>query len=91
MTVGVPFFGAPPLTGVAETTMAEILGTSSQMATIPLTDPKTGRSEGTGTVSVRMDEVEHQHDLVTIKLRAKQVMPERLPGGGGVILRRCGP
>lgn len=79
--------------GFVETTMAEILGTNSQTSTIPLTDPKTGRSgAGMGTISVRMDEVEHQHDLVTIKLRAKQVSPDR-PGvvvvvvwwrGGGV-------
>ena len=52
--------------------MAEVLGTNSQTAELPLLDPKTGRV-GHGTVSIRMDEIEHQHDLVTLKLRAKNV------------------
>lgn len=52
--------------------MAEVLGTNGQTATLPLVDVKTGK-KAKGTVSVRMDEVEHQHDLVTLKLRAKNV------------------
>ena len=51
--------------------MAEVLGANTQTATLPLTNPRTG-SSGNGTVTIRMDEVEHQHDLVTIKLRALQ-------------------
>ncbi|CAN0022215.1 unnamed protein product, partial [Sphacelaria rigidula] len=58
--------------GVAETTMAEILGTSSQTAELNLTNAKLGATDA-GKVFVRMDEVEHQHDLVTLKLRAQQV------------------
>ena len=58
--------------GYAETTMAEVLGTNGQTATLPLLDPKTGR-KGQGTISIRLDEIEHQHDLVTLKLRAKNV------------------
>lgn len=56
--------------GTAETTMAEILGTNSQTAELALRGTKPGAS---GKVFVRMDEVEHQHDLVTLKLRAQQV------------------
>lgn len=58
--------------GVCETTMAEILGTVGQTAALNLTDAK-GATAGVGEVFVRMDEVEHQHDLVTLKLRAQHV------------------
>ena len=51
--------------------MAEVLGRNGQTATLPLVT-KTGRA-GNATVSIRMDEVEHQHDLVTLKLRALHV------------------
>lgn len=57
--------------GFAETTMAEVLGTSGQTSTLPLVK-NTGRA-GQAVVSIRMDEVEHQHDLVTLKLRALNV------------------
>lgn len=57
--------------GYAETTMAQVLGTNEQMVTLPLSHPKTG-NRPRGTVSIRMDELEHQHDLVTLKLRALQ-------------------
>ena len=67
-------------TGYVQTTMAEVLGTQGQTATLPLADARTGRTVQ-GTVSVRMDEIEHQHDLVTLKLRAQQVRP-RPPSGG---------
>ena len=60
--------------------MAEVLGTNSQTAELPLLDPKTGRV-GHGTVSIRMDEIEHQHDLVTLKLRAKNVRSVWRAGG----------
>lgn len=59
------------LVGYAETTMAQVLGTNEQMMTMPLSHPKTG-NRPRGTVSIRMDELEHQHDLVTLKLRALQ-------------------
>lgn len=50
--------------------MAEILGTGSQIAELALRSHRAGVC---GKVFVRMDEVEHQHDLVTVKLRAQQV------------------
>ncbi len=51
--------------------MAEVLGKNGQTASLPLVT-KAGRA-GQSTVSIRMDEVEHQHDLVTLKLRALHV------------------
>lgn len=64
--------------GFAETTLAEVLGKNGRTATLPLMK-KAGRV-GKATVSIRMDEVEHQHDLVTLKLRALNV---RRTGGRG--------
>ncbi|CAM9714165.1 unnamed protein product [Ectocarpus sp. 12 AP-2014] len=63
--------GRQDFQGFAETTMAEVLGTSGQTSTLPLVK-NTGRA-GQAVVSIRMDEVEHQHDLVTLKLRALNV------------------
>ncbi|CAN0282346.1 unnamed protein product, partial [Ectocarpus sp. 4 AP-2014] len=63
--------GRQDFQGFAETTMAEVLGTSGQTSTLPLVKD-TGRA-GQAVVSIRMDEVEHQHDLVTLKLRALNV------------------
>lgn len=59
--------------------MAEVLGKNGQTSTLPLAK-RTGRA-GNATVSIRMDEVEHQHDLVTLKLRALHVR-----GGQGWVL-----
>lgn len=62
--------------------MAEVLGKTGQTASLPLVK-KAGRA-GQATVSIRMDEVEHQHDLVTLKLRALHVRIGRGgPGGAG--------
>lgn len=58
--------------------MAEVLGKNGQTATLPLVK-KAGRA-GNATVSIRMDEVEHQHDLVTLKLRALHVRSGAGPG-----------
>lgn len=58
--------------GFAETTMAEVLGAVSQSASLELQSTK-GAGKAAGTVCIRMDEVEHQHDLVTLKLRAAKV------------------
>lgn len=59
-------------TGYAEITMAEVLGKNGQTMTLPLISPRTGKASE-GTVSIAMDELKHQHDLVTLKLRAVQV------------------
>lgn len=51
--------------------MAEVLGTMAQTSELDLINAK--GQVGVGKLVVRMDEVEHQHDLVTLKLSAKQV------------------
>lgn len=61
--------------------MAEVLGTNGQTATMQLREQKTGKL-AKGTVSVRMDEVEHQHDLVSLKLRATHVRDNKEGGKG---------
>lgn len=67
-----PRRGRLPCQGWCETTMAEVLGTMSQTAELNLAGSRGPPGSG-GKLFVRMDEVEHQHDLVTLNLRAQQV------------------
>lgn len=67
--------------------MAEVLGRNGQTATLPMM--KKGGRAGQATVSIRMDEVEHQHDLVTLKLRAVHVRSRQGPGLNVVYSLSC--
>ncbi|CAM9691558.1 unnamed protein product [Choristocarpus tenellus] len=57
--------------GSAETTVASVLGSVDQTLGLKLDRPR-GKGS-TAEVFVRMEEVAHQHDLVTLKLRAAKV------------------
>lgn len=57
--------------------MAEVLGTNEQTAALDLLKPTTTYAGG-GKVFIRMEEVEHQHDLVTLKVHADQVRIENV-------------